>query len=173
MNNIELVDIYDENKNKTSKTKIRNKDVFEKGEYLIGVGAIIINSKKQILISQRSALKKVLPLKWECNGGALLSEEDDFIKGLIREIHEELGIKLSKKEAIHLKTVKKEHEFKEIYLFKKDIKLEDIKFTDGETINAKWVDIDEFIKMFNNGEIVYNVDFNNDDYIRSLELLGL
>ena len=71
------------------------------------------------------------------------------------------------------KAKKKEHEFKEIYLFKKDIKLEDIKFTDGETINAKWVDIDEFIKMFNNGEIVYTVDFNNDDYIRSLELLGL
>ena len=99
MNTEEIVDIYDENKNKTGKTKVRHKDVLEKGEYIIGVQAIIINSKKQILISQRSSLKEKLPLKWECNGGALLSGEN-IIDGLIREIYEELGIKLLREEAI-------------------------------------------------------------------------
>ena len=172
MDKEEIVDIYDENKNKTGKTKVRHKDVLEKGEYIIGVQAIIINSKKQILISQRSSLKEKLPLKWECNGGALLSGED-IIDGLIREIYEELGIKLLREEAIFFKTVKKNYEFKEIYLFKKDIQKEEIKFTDGEAIDAKWVDIDEFIKMFNNEEIVYNIDFNADDYEKSLRLLGL
>lgn len=172
MNKVEIVDIYDENKNKTGKTKVRNKDVLEEGEYIIGIQAIIINSKKQILISQRSPLKEILPLKWECNGGALLSGED-IIDGLIREIYEELGIKLSREEAIFLKTAKNNFRFKEIYLFKKDIKKEDIKFADGETIDAKWVNIDEFVKMYDNGEIVYNIDFNKDDYDRSLVLLGL
>ena len=172
MNKEEIVDIYDENKNKTGKTKVRHKDILEKGEYIIGVQAIIINSKKQILISQRSKFKENLPLKWECNGGALLSGED-IIDGVIREIYEELGIKLLKKEAIFLKTVKKNYEFKEIYLFKKDIQKEEIKFTDREAIDAKWVNIDEFIRMFNNGEIVYNIDFNADDYEKSLRLLGL
>lgn len=172
MNKEEIVDIYDENKNKTGKTKIRHKDVLEKGEYIIGVQAIIFNSKKQILISQRSPLKEVLPLKWECNGGALLSGED-IIDGIIREIYQELGIKLLREEAVFLKTAKNNYRFKEIYLFKKDIPKEEIKFTDGEAIDAKWVDIDEFIKMFNNGEIVYNIDFNADDYEKSLILLGL
>ena len=172
MNKEEIVDIYDENKNKTGKTKVRHKDVLEKGEYIIGVQAIIINSKKQILISQRSSLKEKLPLKWECNGGALLLGEN-IIDGLIREIYEELGIKLLREEAIFLKTVKKDYEFKEIYLFKKDIKKEDIKFTDGEAIDAKWVDINKYTKMFNNGEIVYNIDFDADDYEKSLRLLGL
>lgn len=172
MNKEEIVDIYDENKNKTGKTKVRHKDVLEKGEYIIGVQAIIINSEKQILISQRSSLKEKLPLKWECNGGALLSGEN-IIDGLIREIYEELGIKLLREEATFLKTAKNDHRFKEIYLFKKDIQKEDIKFTDGEAIDAKWVDIDEFIKMFNNEEIVYNIDFNADDYEKSLRLLGL
>ena len=50
---------------------------------------------------------------------------------------------------------------------------EEIKFTDREAIDAKWVNIDEFIRMFNNGEIVYNIDFNADDYEKSLKLLGL
>lgn len=58
LNKQEIVDIYDENKHKTGKTKIRHKDPISIGEYIIGVQAIIINSKKQILISQRSELKK-------------------------------------------------------------------------------------------------------------------
>ncbi len=172
MNNQDIVDIYDENKNKTGKTKIRHKDILEKGEFIIGVQAIIINSKKQILISQRSALKAKLPLKWECNGGALLSGED-AVDGLIREIYEELGIRLLKEEAIFLKTAKNDHRFKEIYLFKKDIEIDKIQYKDGEAIDAKWVDINEFISMFNNGEIVYNVDFDINDYENSLLLLGI
>ncbi len=86
MNREEIIDIYDENKNKTGKTKIRHKDILEKGEYIIGVQAIIINSKKQILISQRSSLKEILPLKWECNGGALYNVDfnaEDYEKSLI------------------------------------------------------------------------------------------
>lgn len=170
MNNIEEVDIYDENKNKTGKTKIRHKDTLEKGEYIIGIQAIIINSRKQILISQRSSKKDILPLKWECNGGALLSGED-VIDGIIREIYEELGIKLKKEDAIYLKTAKNSERFKEIYLFKKDINIEDIKFRDDECIDAKWVGIDKFMDMFNNGEIVNNVDFDREDYEKCLHLL--
>ncbi len=172
LNNKEEVDIYDENKNKTGRTKIRHKDTLEKGEYIIGVQAIIINSKKQILISQRSGKKDVLPLKWECNGGALLSGED-VIDGIIREIYEELGIKLEKDKAIYLKTAKNSERFKEIYLFKKDINIEDIKFRDDECIDAKWVGIDEFTYMLDNGEIVNNVDFNKEDYENCLNLLKL
>lgn len=172
MNNKEVVDIYDENKNKTGKTKIRHKDTLEPGEYIIGIQAIIINSNKQILISQRSESKEKAPLKWECNGGALLSGEN-VIDGLVREIYEELGISLQKDKAIFLKTAKDNHRFKEIYLFEIDIKIDELKFADGEVIAAKWVNIDEFINMFNNGEIVYNVDFDDNDYSKCLALLKL
>ena len=47
MNNKEEVDIYDENKNKTGRTKIRHKDNLEKGEYIIGVQAIIMSEVRQ------------------------------------------------------------------------------------------------------------------------------
>ena len=63
--------------------------------------------------------------------------------------------------------------FKEIYIFKKDIEKENIKFNDGEAVDVKWVDIDEFMKMFDDGEIVSNVDFDAGDYEKCLELLGL
>lgn len=56
---VELIDIYDELKNNTKKVKKRHEQL-EDGEYTLGVQAIIINSDKQILISQRSNLKKSL-----------------------------------------------------------------------------------------------------------------
>ena len=170
MNKEEKVDIYDENKNKTGKIKIRHKDILEADEFIIGVQAIIINSKNQILISQRSKNKKVLPSKWECNGGAL-SAGEKILDGLARELYEELGIQLNTEQAIFLKTAKNDNVFKEIYLFKKDIPIDEINFKDGEAQNAKWVTIDEFIKMFEDGQIVYNVNFDRNDYEKCLKLL--
>ena len=170
MSNQEKIDIYDENKNKTGKVKIRHQDSIEPGEFIIGIQAIILNSQRQILISQRSELKDKAPLKWECNGGALLAGEE-FVDGIIREIYEELGIELEKNKAIYLKTARNAHRFKEIYLFEKDVSIEDIKFADGEAIAAKWVSIEEFMRMFNSGEIVSNVDFDDKDYEKCLSLL--
>lgn len=170
MSGQEKVDIYDENKNKTGKVKIRHDGMLEPGEFVIGVQAIILNSQKQILISQRSELKEKAPLKWECNGGALLAGEE-VVDGLIREIYEELGIKLEKDKAIYLKTARNAYRFKEIYLFEKDVLIEDIKFADGEAIAARWVGIEEYMKMFNSGEIVSNVDFDEKDYEKCLKLL--
>ena len=167
----EILDIYDINKRKTGKTFIRGEGVLCDDEFVIGVQAIIINSKKEILISKRSSLKEIFPSMWECNGGALLAGEE-VVDGIVREIDEELGIKLDSSKAIYLKTTKDNHRFKEIYLFEKDVDIKDLKFIDEEVVDAKWVSIDEFIYMFNKKEIVPNVDFNKEDYEKCLILLS-
>ena len=71
-----------------------------------------------------------------------------------------------------MKTAKNAYRFKEIYLFEKDIEIDELKFEDGEVISAKWVTIKEFINMFKSGEIVSNVDFDEKDYIKCLSLLN-
>lgn len=167
----DIVDIYNENKEKTGKTKIRHIDTLEEAEYLIGVQATIINSKKEILISQRSEKKEKAPLMWECNGGAVIAGETS-LQGILREVQEELGIIFQETEAIFLKTVKKEHKFKDIYLFIKDINISDITFQDGEAIAAKWVTMEEFMKMYKNNEIVQNVDFGREDYQKCLDIIN-
>ena len=50
--------------------------------------------------------------------------------------------------------------------------VEEINFEDGEAQEAKWVTIEEFIKMFEEGEIVYNVNFDKNDYEKCLQLLN-
>jgi len=167
----ELWDVYDENKKKIGKTVTRDKEILENGQYHLVVTAIIMNSENKILISKRAANKKKYPLLWECNGGAVRKGENS-LQGILREIKEELGIILSPREAIFLKEIKcdEAHDFKDLWLFKKDIDLSDITFPDKEAIEAKWVTINELIDMFNKGEFVPIDDFGIEEYEMALRL---
>lgn len=104
-------------------------------------------------------------------GGAILTGETS-LQGILREIREELGITFSEDEAIFFKSIKTNDYFKDIYLFKKDIDIQDITFEDKEAIDAKWVNIDEYMKMFKNNEIVPNVDFGLKEYKECLRIIS-
>ena len=167
----EMWDIYDANRKKTGRKARRGVDTLKEGEYHIVVTGIIMNSKNEILISKRAAYKE-FGLMWECNGGSILAGETS-LQGVIRELKEEIGIVFKEDEAIFLKEVKREmipQNFKDIWLFKKDINIKDITFADGESIEAKWVTIDEFMKMFENKKIVPTVDFGREDYERVIRM---
>lgn len=167
----ELWDIYDINKKKTGRTAKRDVDQLKEGEYHIVVTGIIMNSKNEILISKRAKHKK-FGLMWECNGGSILAGETS-LEGIIRELKEELGIEFSKKEAIFLKEIRRDKtppDFKDLWLFRRDIDINEITFPDGEAIDAKWVTIEKFIEMYENKEIVPTVDFGMDEYHEALGL---
>ena len=175
---MELWDIYDSERNKTGKIAERGKYKFNENEYHIVVIGVIINSKKEILISQR-AQKKKYPYLWECSGGSVLKDETS-VEGVVRELKEELGIKLTTKEAILLKQIKREMsehkelpDFKDIWVFKKDIEINELKFTDGEAINAQWVTIEKFMDMYDKNEIVPQIGFGLEEYKKAIELLKL
>lgn len=167
----ELWDIYDVNKKKTGRTAERDIYQFKEGEYHIVATGIIMNSKNQILITKRAENKK-FGLMWECNGGSILAGETS-LEGIIRELKEELGIEFSKKEAIFLKEIRRDKvppDFKDLWLFRRNIDIKDITFSDGESIEAKWVSIDEFMSMYKNKEIVPTIDFGIEEYNKALNL---
>ena len=167
----ELWDLYDKNRKKIGKTAERDVYEFKEGEYHIVVNGVIINSKNEILITKRAEFKEY-GLMWECNGGSILAGETS-LDGIIRELKEEIGVEFSKREAIFLKTLRKEgriSDFKDMWLFRRDVKNEEITLPDGEAIDFKWVKIDEFIDMFNKNEITPNVDFGLEDYNRLFSL---
>ena len=165
----ELLDIYDSNRKKIGKITERKGYEFEEGEYRLVVTGIILNQKNEMLISQRAENKKN-GLKWECNGGSILSGETS-LEGIIRELKEELGLEFTRKEAIYLKEIKNDEypsDFKDIWLFRKDIKIDELKFQDGEVIDAKWVTIDEFMKMIEKNEINPTNDIGREEYEKAL-----
>lgn len=164
----ELWDLYDKNRKKIGKLAERGVYKFKEGEYHIVVNGVIINSKNEILITKRAEFKDY-GLMWECNGGSILAGETS-LDGIIRELKEEIGVEFTKKEAIFLKTEERISDFKDMWLFRRDIKDEEITLPDGEAIDFKWVDINEFIDMFNKNEIVPTIMFGMQDYNKALTL---
>ena len=167
----ELWDIYDTNRKKTGRVTERDTYELKSGEYHIVVAGVIMNDKNEILISQRAAHKKN-GLQWECNCGSVLAGETS-LEAVLRELKEELGIVFSKKEAIFLKEVRRDKvppDFKDMWLFRRNIDLKDITFPDKEAIDAKWVTIEEFLKMYENKEIIRAIDFNMEDYKNAIKI---
>ena len=162
---MELWDVYNIDREKAGKVIDRHSfEILQNGEYHLVAEAIIINSKQEILMSKRAASKTKYPLMWECNGGSVKSGEDT-LQAILRELKEELGIKLNKDEAIFYKTIRddKAKDFKDIWIFRKDIYLKELSFTDNEVIEAKWVSIKEFEKMRKNNDIVPTIDFDEKE----------
>ena len=157
----EILDIYNINRELTGKEYERGSNSLKENEYVIVVEIMILNGKNEILLSQRSESKKMNPLKWETTQGSVKSKENS-IKAAIREVKEELGISIVDRELHLYKTIRddREHIFKDLFWIKKDIKLEDIHFTDGEVINAKWVTLNEFQYMYDTNQLVSNMNFN-------------
>ena len=110
---------------------------------------------------------------WECNGGSILAGETS-LQGILREVKEEVGVEFSEEEAVFLKTLERScvpADFKDVWVFRKDIDDSEITLPDGEAIAFKWVTIDEFEEMFKLGEIVPSVDFDRNDFERAITLI--
>ena len=159
----EILDIYDENKVKTEKKHMRGSGTLRTNEYVVVVEVLILNSKGQILLGQRSKNKKRNPLKWETTQGSVKSGENSE-EAAARELKEELGLNIAKESLNYVQTLKDddEHIFKDMYWAKKDIDINDVKFTDGEVVDAKWVDINEFNNMSKLNQLASNMDFDLD-----------
>lgn len=171
----ELWDIYDINRKKTNKVAGRETHEFTNGEYHLITVAVIINSKDEILTAKRAKTKKRDPLKWELSGGGVRAGESS-LEAIIREAKEEIGLSFKQEDAILLKEVRRDNEkgggsFKDFWLFKSNIDAEQIKFPDKEATEAKWVTIDEFMKMQEGGKVITGLDFEKEDYELAIKIL--
>ena len=147
----EKLDIYDENRIKTGKIIERKEDIpLEKNELVLAVQCWIINNKNEILLTQRKIEKKYGGM-WEPTSGLVISGENSM-QGIKRELKEEIGVEIEDKDLKLLKTVIGERTIRDIYIINKNIDIGDIRFNDGEVINAKYVTAEELKKMIDDGE---------------------
>lgn len=145
-NENEKWDIYDKNRNKLGYTKTRKEELLDY-EYHLVVRVWIVNFSGQILMSQRGGKKRGSYL-WECTAGSALSGENS-INAINREVREELGIDLSGDKGICMLSTRRDshHDFYEIWLYRKDVQLENTKIDEKEVINIKWIELDELEDM--------------------------
>ena len=153
---MEYWDLYNKDKQKLNKTILRGEKI-NTGEFFLVVNIWIVNDKSELLITQRHQ-NKSWPLKWECTGGAILAGEDSYT-GALREVEEEIGIKLRTKGNL-IDTLVRKDSIKDIYVFEENIKIEETKLEEGAVINIKWVTFDELNEMVKNNEIAEPVIYD-------------
>lgn len=90
---------------------------------------------------------------WECTGGSALSG-DDSITAAIREVREETGLCLLPENGRCVMGYKRKDAFVDIWLFRQDFDLKDVRYQPGETCGAKCAKKEEILEMEQTGELV-------------------
>lgn len=151
---MEIIDIYNKRREKTNKTSERGKE--KDGEYGLSVHIWIMNKEGKFLIQKRTKSRKRFPNMWSLTAGAVDTGETS-LEGAIREAKEEIGINIEKEEFELILSIKRKHNFLDIWLVRKDIDLKDIVMQEEEVQEVKWVTKEELEEMIKNDEVAGTV----------------
>ena len=137
----ELMDVLDENGNKTGEILTREQ-IHKKGLCHRIVVIAIIDAQGNILMQQRSKDKAQNPGKWDVTSAGHVSSGQTSTEAAIRETLEEVGIKVNEEELEYVLTYRNKENVEEdyiddeiydCYIVKRDkIDLRDIKVQESE-----------------------------------------
>lgn len=148
---MEVWDLFDENRQPLGK-KAGRRDPMRKGEFHIVVVVCVINDRNEMLLTLRSSAKEKYPDTWENTGGALEAGEKSRTAA-VRELFEETGIRVKENELHLLDSQMEEYAFIDVYVVRKDIPAAEIRLQEGETADARWASLSEFIRLGEAGVI--------------------
>lgn len=87
----EFIDLYDQNRKLLNQEVDRTTYLFQPGEFMMYVLAILENSQGEFLVTQRAFNKKWAAGNWEMPGGGAKSKESS-LDAIKREVKEETGL---------------------------------------------------------------------------------
>jgi 8-oxo-dGTP pyrophosphatase MutT (NUDIX family) len=149
---VEWNDIYDENRRRTGRLHRRG-ERWHKGEYGLVVCVWVYDGHGQVLMTKR-APGKTFAGTWENSGGAAQAGENS-LQAIRRELFEETGIQAEESEFELLETGRDNIAFYDYYCLRQQTPLEDIVLLPGETVDAKWVSLEEVYGMIERKEICH------------------
>ena len=175
---MELLKVLDENGNETGEILDREL-VHSRGLWHREAVVWIFNSKGETLLQRRSKNKKMAPGKLALCAGHIESR-DDSLTTAKKELFEELGIDVDKKDIIYLITEKKEKIFSEnsinrifndIYHVMIDKNISEFKIQEEELSEVIWINYLELKKRIANHDDELVFKFGNVSEIKTFELL--
>ena len=148
---MEIWDILDKNGRRTGKTVVRGKRGLGKGEYHLVVHIWIVNDRGEFLIQKRSDKRPLMPGEWAATGGSAFSSESSR-HAAARELNEELGIRLGRKDLKLDKRMLRKFSLTDIWAARCNVDVDNLNLQTEEVAKAKWVSADELKTMIRKGE---------------------
>ncbi len=167
---MEYFDIYDKNRNKTGKI-IRRGERMNDDEYHLIVHVWLLNKEGKYLLQKRGKTKAGANL-WAATGGNVISGEDT-IDCAIRETKEEIGIDITKLEGglfdSRIYHLNDQNYICDSFLYKCDCDVDKFKLQKEEVAEVKYLTIDEFCELRNQGKTFYYWD-SYLEYLKNIAL---
>lgn len=149
---VELWDVYDENRNVTGRLHPRGTPL-PTGDYHLVVQVWMRNSRGEYLLTKRTP-NKPHPGKWETTGGCAQAG-DDSLSAVLREAKEETGLTLDPSKGRLFLSFRSKDSFGDVWLFEQDFDLGDVVFQEGETCDAMYATPEMLRQMARSGELVF------------------
>lgn len=149
---MEMWDLFDKMRRPLSRTHLRGTPL-NPNEYHLVVEIWTVNSNKEILITLRDPHKEKYPNQWEITGSSAIAGETSR-QAAVRELQEETGITAKEDELIFLGTTQGRSHFVDAYLLHRDIAIPELTLQEGETVDAKWISLDQLNAMIENHSLV-------------------
>ena len=149
---MEWNDIYDANRQKTGKLHRRGSR-WKKGEYGLVVCVWVYDGAGKVLMTKR-APEKSFAGTWENSGGAAKAGETS-LQAIRRELLEETGIAAEESEFELIGSSRDDIAFYDYYCIQRNTPLEQVVLQPGETVDAKWVTLEEVYRMIERKEICH------------------
>ena len=156
----ELIDIYDENRQRTGVTIPREGAFLKEGEYMLYVLAIVQNADGKYLITQRSMDKHWAAGWWEVTGGGVLSGETSA-QAVEREVREEVGLDVTGQplEPVYayrnVDLERGDNYIVDIYHFHLDVHKQDVVLQDSEATDCMFATWDEICAFADQGVFLH------------------
>ena len=161
---MELLDLYDKTLNLPGKTIERGQHV--PFGYMIPIVAVLVyNDQGQYLIQKVAASKGNY---YASTAGHVQSGETDFAKAMMREMEEEIGLKVNKENLKLVKIRRYEYKFTFLYLLRSNVSVDDLKLQAEEVESVSWMSIEEIEELCRQGlfnrthyELIRDCEENN------------
>ena len=150
----EYFDLYTADRRKLGR-KIQRGAPIPHGEYHIVVQIMTVNSRGEILLTQRVP-EKTSGGRWECSGGCAISGETSR-EAAVRELYEETGIRALPSEISLEWTMVTDSMLRDFYIVHKNVGLERLVLQSEEVCAAKWVSFVRLSEMAANGQTTRTV----------------
>jgi isopentenyldiphosphate isomerase len=179
MSGSELLDVVDSSGQPCGIIKPRE-SVHRHGDWHKTVHIWIVNKNGELLFQKRSSNKESFPGVWDVSSAGHISAGETSPEGAGKEVLEELGVKIAKRDFSYLFTIKNscnlhngsfiDNEFSDVYLVKKDFLISDLSLQPSEVSDARYIHYAILKKIADTGDPLFAP--HPEEYMRLFEYLA-